>query len=644
VADLLDGEVDVRWFELASAPDFGTTLHARGFARAVSHTGQSGLGTKGALMRWSSWKVLRTALGVSALVLGLGPAAAAQGPVVDAVVKRALTDGRDLPVIVRYKDAAALARGKGQTSGHFAVKRTLKGAHALAVKVNHRALRALLESGDVVGVSYDAPVAGQLLGLLPSTTGVSVESSGSKAARQRYGVSGAGVTVAVVDSGVQPHVDLPAERIVRFVDFVNGRTTPYDDYGHGTHVAGIIAGSGAASNGQYAGVAPKAGIVALKVLDANGAGTTSTVLAALEWVLANHTTYNIRVVNLSLGHPIYEAAATDPLVQMVERLTQRGVVVVVSAGNMGRNALGQTVYGSITSPANAQGAIAVGASDSKYTLGRGDDTVAPFSSRGPTRFDYYVKPDVVAPGYHMVSLLASGTLAGRYPELKVGTSYFRLNGTSQAAPVVAGTAALMLSANGGLTAHAVKAAVQFSAQRLPGLDVMTQGAGQVNVTGAVRLAKLIVPTASYGKRWVKGSRKTVAADLLFGESVFWGRAIVWGPRIFSTNAVYVRLAQWDDNIVWGMADENIVWGMDDNIVWGMLDDNIVWGMLDDNIVWGMTDDNIVWGFDDSQLSLADNIVWGMDDNIVWGLSTDSVLAFSTEEIMGLSALEDGEER
>jgi serine protease AprX len=577
---------------------------------------------------------------------------------VDSVVQRVLDEGGRIPVIVRFKDDAALARGKGLKLGDTRGNRAFGQARALAAKLDHRQLRDLLANDDVVGVSYDAPVQGNLLGLLtpPPPPAVSVDGSGSRVARSRYGVNGAGVTVAVIDSGVKPHTDLPASRIKAFVDFVNGKTTAYDDYGHGTHVAGIVAGSGAASNGQYAGVAPNASIVALKVLDANGAGKTSDVMASLEWVLANHVQYGIRVVNLSLGHPIYEPAATDPLVQLVDQLTQRGIVVVVSAGNMGRNTLGQTVYGTITSPANAQGAIAVGAADTKNSLLRSDDGVASFSSRGPTRFDYFVKPDVLAPGYQIASLVATGsTLATKYPNYQIGSSYFRLNGTSQAAPVVAGAAALALQANPALTANTVKGILQFTSQRLRNIDVMSQGAGEVNVAGAVRFAKMVYASQTPGKRWMRSSRKPIAADLLFGETAFWGRALIWGKDVKpSSNALYVRAEMWNDNIVWGYMFDNIVWGMfmDDNIVWGYLFDNIVWGMLlDDNIVWGMTDDNIVWGFDDSVSGLLfDNIVWGMDENIVWGAS-DSVMAFSelligmsTEEVDGLSIMLEGEVR
>ncbi len=580
-----------------------------------------------------------------------------QRPRLDQAIADALRSGRDVPVIVRYKDGAAGERIKRQGSGSRQLRREHKAMRAVSMLVNHRALRELVdnESGDVLSVSYDAPVKGNLLGLLaPPPTAVSIDGSGARVARARYGVNGAGVTVAVIDSGVKPHTDLPASRIKAFVDFVNGRTTAYDDYGHGTHVAGIVAGSGAASNGQYAGVAPAASIVALKVLDARGSGRTSDVLAALEWVLANHVAYGIRVVNLSLGHSIYESAATDPLVQLVDQLTQRGLVVVVSAGNMGRNALGQTVYGSIASPANAQGAIAVGAADTANTLLRSDDSVASFSSRGPTRYDYFAKPDVVAPGYQIASLLATGsTLAMKYPNYQLGSSYFRLNGTSQAAPVVAGAAALLFEANPALTAHTAKAILQFTSQRLRNLDVMTQGAGEVNLAGAVRFAKMVHTSQDYGKRWVKGSRKPVAADLLFGETAYWGRAIIWGRDVKTqTNALYVRSTLWDDNIVWGMLFDNIVWSMDDNILWSMFyDDNIVWGMLDDNIVWGMTDDNIVWGFDDSVTGLLDdNIVWGMDDNLVWGASetvmgfSELLIGMSTDDVDGLSILFEGEVR
>jgi serine protease AprX len=570
-------------------------------------------------------------------------------------VRQALKEGNDLPVIVRFTDDAALQRGKKLKSGRAELKRTHKSLRALSVKANRRALREYLATPGVAGISYDGPVAGGQLDalLLPPPPPSPVDASGVRAARSRYGVDGSGVAVAVIDSGVQPHADLPVWRIRAFVDFVNGQTSAYDDYGHGTHVAGIIAGDGAQSGGQYTGAAPGADIVALKVLDATGGGQTSNVLAALEWVLANHAQYNIRVVNLSLGHPIWEPAATDPMVALVDQLTERGIVVVVAAGNVGKNrTTGELLYGGILSPGNAQSAITVGAAHTNGTLARGDDFVADFSSKGPTRYDRFAKPDLVAPGVAVVATAAQGsTLLTRYPTLEVLPGYMRLNGTSMAAPVVAGTAALMLSADSGLTSHTVKAVLQHTAQRLPGLNLVTQGVGEMNAAGAVRLARLIYPTAPLNSTWVKAWKAPHPADHLFGEAVRWTRSVTWGSQVHASNP-YAHLAQWDDNVVWGLDADNVVWGLDlDNIVWGIAD-NIVWAE-DDNIVWGITDENVVWGLDDNIVwgiaEAVDNVVWGlMDDNIVWGLSDDNLVwgmdednvvwGLSSDSVLGMSVL------
>ena len=411
----------------------------------------------------------------------------------DEVIQRMLKEGRDnLSVIVRYTDNASKERNKKALKGQRTeLRREMRKLRAMGLKTNRASLLSMLADSGVEGVSYDAPVrASQLPGLQPIP--VSINASGASAARERYGVAGSGVTVAIIDSGVQPSVDLPASRIRGFVDFVNGQTQPYDDYGHGTHVANIIAGNGASSGGQYVGAAPNANIVALKVLDANGGGATSNVLAGLDWVLENYAAYNIRVVNLSLGHPIYEAAATDPMVQAVEQLSQRGVVVVVASGNLAnKNSLHKALYGTVTSPGNAPSALTVGATNTNGTLGRSDDFVADFSGRGPSRFDRYMKPDVVAPGYAIKSKVPNNsTLAKKYPTLVDAYGYMQLNGTSMATPVVAGEVALVLSANPGLSAHTVKAVLQYTAQRLNGLDVMTQGAGEVNMAAAASISRV----------------------------------------------------------------------------------------------------------------------------------------------------------
>ncbi|MDP2318418.1 MAG: S8 family peptidase [Acidobacteriota bacterium] len=575
---------------------------------------------------------LRSRLTALAVVAGLFLAApvSAQQPKLDEAVAEAVRGGHAVRAIVRFTDGEARLRGRDKVLARGGgVRRALNEIESLNVLIDAATVTELQADPGVARISIDAEVRAA-----SSQTGkvvaAAARASGARKVREALNKRGTGIAVAVIDSGVQPHVDLPAHRIRAFVDFVNGRTQPYDDFGHGTHVAGIVAGSGAASAAQtppYTGAAPDVDIVALKVLDGNGAGKTSDVIAALEWVRANHKTYNIRVVNLSLGHPIFEPAGSDPLVLAAESLVRQGIVVVASAGNMGINpTTGLPGYGGITSPANAPSVIAVGAVDTHETLSRFDDTVTNYSSRGPTRFDLQAKPDLVAAGHRAVSLSSPGShLFENYPGLQVYggaeavPAYMRLSGTSMAAPMVAGTAALMLDANPKMSANTVKAVLQFTSQRLDGVDTLTQGAGYLNATGSVRLARAINPNVKVGQGWL---RKTAngrnvlpePSDLINDERVEWSQNIVWGNKTLLGNSAYVRMAFWDDNIVWGFWHDNIVWGlMDDNIVWGM-NDNIVWGFTDDNIVWGMTDDNIVWGMND------DNIVWGMNDNIVWGMN------------------------
>ena len=212
---------------------------------------------------------------------------------------------------------------------------------------------------------------------------------------------GRGIRVAVVDSGIEPSDDLDRRRIRYFYDFTNGgvATKPYDDYGHGTHVAGLIGGKGKLSDDEYEGPAASAKFIGIKVLDGDGGGYTSDVLAGLEYMINNNKKLKVDVINMSLGHPIFEPAATDPLVQAVQQAVAEGIVVVVSAGNLGMHPeTGAVGYAGITSPGNAPSAITVGAVDLHYTGYRADDTVGPYSSRGPTWYDAFAKPDLVAPG------------------------------------------------------------------------------------------------------------------------------------------------------------------------------------------------------------------------------------------------------
>ncbi|MEP7118753.1 MAG: S8 family peptidase [Acidobacteriota bacterium] len=525
-------------------------------------------------------------------------------------------------------------------------------------------LKRLAADPDTFQIHYDRP-AGKFNYRTSVTTGM-------RTVQESLGYTGAGIGVAVIDSGVASwHDDLTRnntsttypygnQRVTKFVDFVNGRALPYDDNGHGSHVAGIILGNGYDSYGEKSGAAPDASLISLKVLDANGQGTISNIIAALGWVAVNAKTYNIRVVNMSVGAGVHESYWTDPLTLAAKRVTDMGITVVVAAGNMGKNAAGLKQFGAINAPANAPWVLAVGASSTNGTLTRKDDTMASFSSRGPTFKDFDTKPDLVAPGVGTLSLAVPGSTfyASKSLYLVAGTrptgakAYLSLSGTSMAAPVVAGVVAAMLQANPTLTPNLIKAILQYTAEQYPGYKPLEQGAGFLNGLGAVRLAKFYA-TARPGARmpvqkaW---SRHVIWGNHMLGRgylnplgnawrtSVVWGSAktlgmdgdnIVWGTACGSADC---------DNIVWGTADasgDNIVWGtalsaIGDNIVWGtMFDgDNIVWGTAaaGDNIVWG-TDcggadcDNIVWG----TVSAADNQMWGTaadGDNIVWGTSAD----------------------
>src|SRR5205809_2496466 len=367
-----------------------------------------------------------------------------------------------------------------------------------------------------------------------------------------YGLKGAGVGIAIIDSGIAYHDDLRGsdtkifpygnQRVAKFVDFVNGRTLPYDDNGHGSHVAGTIAGNGYDSNGEKSGIAPGAAIISLKVLDAQGQGTISNIISALGWVAANAATYNIKVVNMSVGARILESYWTDPLTLAVKAVTNKGIVVVAAAGNMGKNAQGHLQWGGITAPANAPWVLTVGASSTMGTNTRNDDTMAAFSSSGPSYVDFEAKPDLVAPGTGTISLAVPGSLfyATKAQYLLAGKAglgvkpYLSLSGTSMAAPVVTGTVALMLQANPTLTPNLVKALLQYTAQVYPGYSPLRQGAGFLNTLGAVRLAKY------YANPHV-GDRMPVQK--------VWSRQINWGSHRL-TGFIRPSANAWATNIVW----------------------------------------------------------------------------------------------
>jgi serine protease AprX len=305
-------------------------------------------------------------------------------------------------------------------------------------------------------------------------------------------LSGAGVTVAVIDSGIDPRHAALRNRVIHTEDFTGG--DGIDRYGHGTHVAALIAGRAGrtAETSGYRGIASGARLVNLRVLGDDGSGMASNVIEALDWAVENRERFDIKVVNLSLGAPVTQPYRDDPMCEAVERAVAAGMIVVVAAGNYAVDAEGRTVYGTIASPGNDPNVITVGAVDTRGTPERSDDTVARFSSRGPTRFDLVLKPDLVAPGVGVVSAESSGSyLARAYPERHVagsGTnSYIQLSGTSMSAGLVSGTVALLLEELPNLSTRDAKSAMQITSSFMPVEGLAVAGAGFLNVVAARQL-------------------------------------------------------------------------------------------------------------------------------------------------------------
>src|SRR5688572_15553963 len=338
-------------------------------------------------------------------------------------------------------------------------------------------------------------------------------------------VTGKGIGVAVIDSGVANVPELRG-RIAASMDFTNARGQALDYYGHGTHVAGIIAAAGQNVNDDTRGVAPGAHIINLKVLDAKGKGYVSNVIAAIDWAIANRQKFGIRILNLSLGAPVLQSCADDPLCQAVERAHRAGLVVVASAGNFGKDANGRPIYGAVTAPGNSPFAITVGALNTKGTAYRSDDVLASYSSKGPTLFDHLIKPDVVAPGNRIRGLLAPGArLAKEHPELVLGTGSgkrLELSGTSMAAAAVSGAAALVLGSQKNLAPLGVRMVLQLGAEDLK-LGLLAAGAGSINVAASVARGQFDTVIAGES---IRSSGRSFGSSAMSGETVLWGETVL----------------------------------------------------------------------------------------------------------------------
>ncbi len=539
--------------------------------------------------------------------------------------------------IIRYKDRIKSADHRDIEELGGIVNEEYSELPFVAATLSLDGVIELSDERDVAWISPDRPVAYSSVpdhSFIQGATGMTGVTS----------YEGEGITVAIVDSGLYTasedfFTESSVSRIIHYSNYTN-ESENADNHGHGTHVAGIAGGNGTSARAyekNLTGIAPKCNLAGFKVLKGNGRGYSSWVLSALDDILVNHEVYNIKVVNMSLSGRPCESYKTDPLCLAVKDLVQSGIVVVCSAGNRGRGLFGGKVYGSIGNPGISPYAVTVGACNPHGTEYLSDDTIARFSSRGPTRgydfnehvFDNCIKPDITAPGCHIVSVSSLiNSLLNKYPfllhKLDAGgmlKRYLKLSGTSMSAPIVAGAAALLYEANPALTPQMIKAIMMYTAYLIPDTSAYEQGAGILNLEGAVRLAEAIKPdvqdpseyegyydTVDFGINLFQSAVPSPTSSI-GGESFSWaagktyvydsgswelvGGALFLDDLLLTPDGIYfIEALQFADDIVFGASltgggDTAILWS-DNSLIDAANADNWSGGYLAVSSAWQQT--------------------------------------------------------
>jgi len=511
---------------------------------------------------------------------------------------RLSSGGGTITVIVQFRQMPANSSFASMQQRGAAIRSRLHAIRAVTMRIPESMLTELEQDPNVAYITPDRAVT-MTSNPQPEQFASAVQAD---IAASQYALNGTGIGVAVIDSGIASHPDLNnpsgTSRVVYSQSFVAGDSSTSDKFGHGTHVAGLIGGTGASSgaaNGYaatYAGMAPNVNLINLRVLDQNGLGTDSQVIAAIQQAISLKNNYNIRVINMSLGRPVFESYTLDPVDQAVEAAWKAGIVVVAAAGNTGRF-LPTNGFGTIGVPANDPAVITVGATMTEQTATRVDDKIASYSSKGPTAIDHIVKPDLVAPGNRQASLRVAGsTLDTLFPQYEVwpsnGTSrYYVLSGTSMATPIVSGAVALMLQQTPSLTPDQVKARLMKTAWKGFGqyssssdssgnfysneYDLFTYGAGYLDIDAALGNTDLANGVALSQTAYFNSNGSVTVKNTSL-DSNFTGSSVVWG----ATSVV------WGNSVVWGsnlLSASSVVWGST-SVVWGsnaIVGNSVVWG-------------------------------------------------------------------
>ena len=393
-----------------------------------------------------------------------------------------VTEGDSLQkVVVTGLQEGAVAVARAVTAVGGSVTDPLPIVNGAAAEVPADRIDDLAAQPGVRAVTADRSVQFEALSYDETSTASSFARTTGATKAWSAGNLGKGVGVAVLDTGVSPHPDF-AGRLVHGPD-LSGEGTYVDSYGHGTVMAGLVGGSGAASaatqSALFTGAAPESTIISVKTAGRNGVVDVSTILQGLHWVSAYREQFNIRVLNLSWGVASTQHPSVDPLNYAVQRLWGEGIVVVVAAGNSGPNS------GTITKPGDDPVILTVGAYDDKQDADLSNDGIASWSSRGPTA-QGLVKPDLVVPGRTVVSTRGAGSkVEADYPKAWLPPSYIKGSGTSQASAVASGVIALLLAARPELTPDQVKSILKGTATPIGTTSASTQGAGRIQLGAAL---------------------------------------------------------------------------------------------------------------------------------------------------------------